>query len=148
MDNPHFDITKLSLTELDVMAANTASMAATVKLRADMVKAEVARRYGESAKQALAQQGKDHGTTRLPLQDGFIAKADVKQEVKWDSDALMAIAQELPWERVQALFKIKFEMSETIYKGVSALSPELRAKIDAARTTIIKPPAITLVKEG
>lgn len=140
------DITGCPLAFLLAEQDAAAQDLAAAKGRALRVSQELQRRYGESAKQALAQADKTHGTTTLQLQDGYAAKADVKQTVKWDSAKLQALAQTLPWERVAALFKIKFEMSETIYKGVSALSPELRAQIDAARTTVIAEPAVTLTK--
>jgi hypothetical protein len=138
---------RASLSELLDLQTGYADGAAKLKARLDAVKAELARRYGESAKQALTQQDKEHGSGKLALQDGFAVEYKIDREVKWDSDKLMAVAQTLPWERVQALFKIAFSMPEKIYAGVAALSPELREKIDAARTTRIKDPAITLRKE-
>jgi hypothetical protein len=118
-----------------------------MKERLGEVKAELARRFGESARQALAQQGKEHGSGKLELQDRFAVKFDVKRTVKWDSDKLFAVAQTLPWERVQKLFKIDFSMSETVYKGIEALAPDLCKQIDDARTTETKAPVITLIKE-
>ena len=56
----------------------------------------------------------------------------------------MAIAKELPWDRVEAMFKIEFSMLESIYKGVAAFSPDMRQKIDEARTTKIGEPVVTL----
>ena len=132
------------LAEQDAAALDTAA----AKGRALRVSQELQSRFADSAKAALEQAGKTHGAATLPLQDGFIAKADVKQTVKWDSEKLQAIAQTLPWDRVTALFGITFKMSETIYKGVAALSPELRAKIDAARTTVIGEPAIILTRSA
>lgn len=140
------DPNTLSLAEL--LAEQDAAVAdmAAAKGRVGRIAQELGFRFAESARQALSQAGKTHGSVTLPLQDGFVAKADTKQTVKWDSDALQAVAQTLPWERVVALFNIKFSMSETTYKGVAAVAPELREKIDAARTTIIGEPAVTLTK--
>lgn len=128
------------LAEQDAAAFDTAA----AKGRTLRVQQELQVRFAESAKQALAQADKTHGSITLPLQDGFVVKADAKQTVKWDSAKLQEVAQTLPWERVNALFGITFKMSETIYKGVAALSPDLRAKIDAARTTTIAEPSIVL----
>jgi hypothetical protein len=139
---------RASLSELLQLQDGYDSGAKSLKAKLDTVKAEIARRFAESAKQTLAQKGKTHGSGKLELQDRMAVKYDVKQEVKWDSDALMAVAQTLPWSRVQQLFKIDFSMSETIYKGLAAIAPEdLMAKIDDARTTKIKEPSLTLVKE-
>ena len=105
-------------------------------------------RFGASATAALEQAGMTHGSMSLPMQDGFVLKTDTKQTVKWDSATLQEIAQSLPWERVNALFKIAFSMSETVYKGIAAVAPDLRDRIDKARTTTIGAPSIVLTKEG
>lgn len=137
---------RASLSELLDLQDGYASGAANLKSKLDLVKAELQRRYSESAKQALMQNGKTHGSGKLELQDRLALKYDVKQEVKWDSAVLMGIAQTMPWERVKGIFKIEFSVSETIYKGIAATDAELLKRIDAARTTKIKEPALTLVK--
>lgn len=113
-----------------------------------IVVAEVARRFADSAKSELQQAGKTHGSITLPLQDGLAAKADVRQTVDWDSDKLMEIAKTMPWDRVTAMFKIKFSISETVYKGLAAASPETRKAVDEARTVKFSEPSIKLVREG
>lgn len=130
------------LVEQDAAALDTSA----AKGRTLRVKQEIASRFAESAKRTLTEKGKSHGSVTIPLQDGFEVKGDAKQTVKWDSAKLQAVAQTLPWERVIALFKIDFSMSETIYKGIAALSPELRAQIDAARTTSVGEPSLSLTK--
>lgn len=140
------ELGKASLAELLKEQDAAVFAAAAAKGRAQRVSQELSARYAESAIRSLSEAGKSHGTVTIPLQDGFSVKGDAKQTVKWDSDKLQEIAQTLPWDRVNALFGIKFTMSETIYKGVSALSPELRAKIDAARTTTIGAPSMALKK--
>lgn len=140
------NLEKATLAELLAEQDAIALASAATKGRALRLGQELQRRFSDSVKQSLVQSNKTHGSVTLPMQDGFALKADTKQTVKWDSPALQAVAQELPWERVAALFKIAFSMSETIYKGVAALSPELRAKIDAARTTTIGEPSITLTR--
>lgn len=140
------DLTKATLDELLAEQDAAAMDTAAAKGRTLRLTQELQRRFTDSAKAALAQADKTHGAVSLPMQDGFVVKADTKQTVKWDSAKLQEVAQTLPWDRVNALFGITFKMSETIYKGVSALSPDLRAKIDAARTTTIGEPSMLLTK--
>lgn len=142
------ELQKRTLAELHDQLTASEGMLATAKTAVADLKGEVARRYLASAQQTLTQQGKDYGTANLDLQDGFKVKAELRQKVKWDSAKLMEVARTLPFERVEALFKIEFSMSETVYKGISALSPELRAQIDAARTTSPDTPKLTLTKEA
>lgn len=143
----HTDMSRLPLSKIHELTEQANADAASAKARLAAIKNELGRRFGESVKQALDQQGKEHGTVTLPMQDGFTLKGERKQTVKWDSAKLMGIAQTLPWERVQQLFKIEFSMSETIYKGIGAAAPELRERIDAARTTTLGDPVATLKKE-
>jgi hypothetical protein len=148
VDNEFEQLRSRSLAQISDMIADNETAAALHKANLTALKAELSRRFLESARQSLIQQGKDYGTANLELQDGFKVKVELRQKVKWDSVKLMAVARELPFERVEALFKIEFSMSETVYKGVSALSPELRAKIDDARTTSPDTPKLTLTKEA
>jgi hypothetical protein len=139
---------RASLSELHGLIEGYEASAKSFKEKAGRARAELARRYAVSAKEALRQQGKDHGTVTLALQDGFKIKCEAKQAVKWDSPALMAVAQTLPWSRVQQIFKIEFSIPEKIYAGLAAVAPEdMMAKIDAARMTKIGEPSITLEKE-
>lgn len=116
------------------------------KARAAIIAAEIHSRLESSAKQAFEQADKTHGQMKLSLQDGLAAEVKIDRKVDWDSTKLQAVAQTLPWDRVKEMFKITFSMPEAIYKGVSALDPELRAKIDAARTETFGIPKITLVR--
>lgn len=116
------------------------------KARAAIIAEEIYNRLSSSAVQAFEQAGKSHGQMKLPLQDGLAAEVKIDRKVDWDSAKLQAVAQTLPWDRVAAMFKIVFSMPEAIYKGVAALDPDLRAKIDAARTETFAIPKITLVR--
>lgn len=138
------DLTKLPLAALKAEQDAAADGLQAAKARVAGVASELARRYGDSAKAALQQASKTHGSFTLPLQDGLTAKGDVKQSVSWDSEKLMEIASSLPWERVRELFNVKFSMTETVYKGVGALNPEFRDKIDDARTVRYGEPSIVL----
>lgn len=142
------DLSRASLSDLLQLQDGYASGAKSLKAKGDLVQAELVRRFAVSATQALAQNGKGHGSGKLELQDRMAVKYDVKQEVKWDSAKLQAVAQTLPWERVAAIFKIEFSVPEKIYAGIAAVAPELREKIDDARTTTIKPAKLTLVQEA
>lgn len=134
---------------LDVLRAMQLAAAARMdSAKADIagIQAEISRRLGESVKRAFEQAGKEHGTLTLPLQDGLTAKCDISKKVDWDSAALMAVAQTMPWDRVNAIFKIRFEVSETVYKGIEAADPDLKGRIDKARTVTFGTPKIALAK--
>lgn len=118
--------------------------AIALKEKADALKEELARRLASSAAAAFVQADKQHGTVNLPLQDGLKAKVVIDRDIEWDSDKLLEVAQTLPWERVRAIFKIAFSVPEAVYKGIAAVAPELKEKIDAARTTKFKPAKITI----
>lgn len=141
------DLRRASLSDLLDLQGGYEDAVVKFKARIAAVQEELSFRYASSAVAALVQQGKEHGSGKLPLQDGFAVTYKVDREVKWDSEKLLAVAQTLPWERVNAIFKIGFSVPEAIYKGIAAAAPDLREKIDEARTTTIKPAKLSLVKE-
>lgn len=104
-----------------------------IKEEIGRIDAEFVKRHGERLEQTFEVTNKKTGTVSVDLDGDLKAKGEIKNTVKWDSDALRDIAKTMPWEQVQHYFKIVFTMSETIYK---ALPPgDLKDKVDAARTT-------------
>jgi hypothetical protein len=140
------DLTAATLPTLYQWQTAAAAMLAQAQAGVTAIHAELQRRLAESAKRSLDQLGKSHGSVTLELQDGFSAKTETKQTVTWDSEKLQAIAKTLPWERAVAIFGIKFSVSETIYKGISASDPALGARLDDARTTKVGEPSVVLIK--
>lgn len=79
--------------------------------------------------------GKQFGTARAQTDEGVTIVADIPKKVEWDSDILMRVAGDMPWDLVQRVFKIKFEIPEKAMKEfVPVLSDEQKTLIDAART--------------
>lgn len=115
--------------------------------RAKGLQDEISLRLAPAIKAAMDATEKTHGviTGPLPLSNTHTLKLDVGKSVKWDSAKLQAIAQTLPWARVEAIFKIDFSVSEAIYKGIKAVAPELAEKIEDARTVTYGTPKVSLV---
>jgi hypothetical protein len=134
----------LSFAELKRESENFAMQITAAKLEVSAIADELARRLAPSASKMLIESGKTHGTVNLSLQDGLVAKCVVDKKVEWDSEKLLGIAQSMPWDRVRAIFKIVFAVSETTYKGIAAADPALQARIDEARTTKYGAPKITI----
>jgi hypothetical protein len=100
-----------------------------------LVDAEVSRRFAIRAESALKGLGKwDGGSTQLAIEDGCVIKASRSKTTSYDSDALMKVASTMAWDRAQAIFTIRFGVSETIYKGLKAADPDLASRVEAART--------------
>lgn len=138
---------KLPLADLEAGIRNQNAIIANAKAQIATLQTEIDARLGDSVKRAYEQADKQHGTLTLELQDGLKAKADVSKTVKWDSGVLMDIASNLSWDRVSALFKVEFSMSETVYKGIAAADPDLKKKVDKARLVKFGEPKITLVRD-
>lgn len=113
------------------------------KIRKSEVQGELDRRLGQQLDAALAASGKDTGTASIDLPGGGTAKRTTKKDVKYDGAALIGIASTMPWEVANNLFKITATLPEANYAGLIA-NPELKAKIDAARTVTPKTEAIKL----
>lgn len=147
MSMPEFKsegLMKLTLRELLQEQVAVNDLLATAKSCVAAVQAEISGRLGQSGVNDLAAQGKTHGTVTLELQDKMRAKVVVDRKVKWDGSKLLAVAQTMPWDKAMSVFKLDVSMSETAYKGVAMLDPELKAKIDDARTETIGEPKVTL----
>ena len=142
------DMLDCSLDELSGKLEQNAKLLAYHKAEIDLLQTELRRRFGESIARSLAEAGKEHGTVRLPMQDGLTVKADVAKTVKWDSAKLLTLAQTMPWAAVTRVFKVEFSMSETAYAGVAAVAPDLQAKVDAARTVTFGAPKISIEKDA
>ena len=94
--------------------------------------------------QILTDAGKmqDGGSTTIELHGGKF-NVEAEKKVKWDSAKLQAVASKMPWPMVEAIFKIKFEISETKYKDLVAnakagmFDPKILEAINGARTVEI-----------
>lgn len=137
-----------TLPELHHLLSEREKALLSAKFNVGAVVEEISRRLGDSCKAAFDQAEKVHGTVNLPLQNGLTAKCEITKKVEWDSDKLMDVAKTMPWDRVVKLFKIAFSVPEKIYDGIDAVDPELRKKLDEARTVKYGAPKITLMMEG
>lgn len=147
MEQPTRELADYPLAELYKEREALDLVLADFKARANAVDGEIGTRTAEAVKAIVAASGKTHGVINAPLLmcNSLTAKVDISKKVDWDTGKLMAIAQTLPWDRVKAIFKIDFSVSETIYKGLEAAAPELFKQIEAARTVKYGEPKLTLV---
>ncbi len=120
-----------SLPDLLAERAALESEAGGVKGRIAQVNAKISELTKEHVALAFARAEKSDGTVKFAI-GNRIYKGVIGKTVKWDSDALTAIAQELPFETVREIFKIDYSMSEAAFQAIDA--PKLRAKLIAART--------------
>ena len=102
--------------------------------------------YGERARFALRESGRDFGTVHLT--DGALHLEFVlPKKVVWDQKKLTELAQRIATagERPEHYLDIKFSMSETRY---AKLRDEFAAQFADARTVDEGKPAFTLTIEG
>ncbi|MBY0394598.1 MAG: hypothetical protein K2Q27_15200 [Novosphingobium sp.] len=109
---------------------------------------EINERFAQAAIDALAAVGKESGTVTSSIGNGFAIEAKVDKKVEWDSEALLKTATAMPFDRAQQIFKFAVSVPEKIYAGVKAADPALAAVLDAARTTKVSAPKVTLKREG
>lgn len=141
------DFTKLSTAGIKHRFDKIAAMRTHLKAEEQALREELSRRFDRQAEDAFHHAGKEHGQISFPSDtDGLAVEAKIEQSVSWDSDKLMAVAATMPWEDVSRIFKIKMTMPEASYNAL--LNGELRTAVTAARTTKIKPVAITLKEKA
>jgi hypothetical protein len=98
----------------------------------------------DKVRQMFSLSGKQSGTVSV-YADGMTVKGEVSKKVTYDSKALMRVAAEMPWATVQKVFDIAFKVPEKTYKTLATLvSPEERAAIEGARTTVYGELKVTL----
>jgi hypothetical protein len=120
-----------SLEQLYNEQMSCAAALATAKAAKAAVDAEIVTATKSRVMQLYELTGKSHGTVSADV-GTFTAKADISKEVKWDSGVLMSVASKMSWEEATKIFKIEFGVPEKAYKE---LTPDLKAAVDAGRTT-------------
>ena len=80
---------------------------------------------------ALADAGKTQGSITAEV-DGVKLNYELKPKITWDSKRLQAVAAEMPWDKVEKIFSIKFSVKETTYKALT--DDALIASLNEART--------------
>ena len=94
----------------------------------------------------------ENGGSKSIKQAGSKIEVEAKKEVKWDNTQLQNIASAMPWQSVVQLFKIDFEMKESVYKGIQdsvkagLQDPDFLNKLNVARTVKIGEPKIKSIK--
>lgn len=130
-NNKTSDVTTATLEELHVALAKQNKIIATAENVVDGITAELRNRYATRLADALTEQGKVHGQFSFDA-DGYKLTGEVKATVKWNSDALRGIAQSLPNDQVNRLFKIEFSIPE---KNFSTIDDKvLLTRLTEART--------------
>jgi hypothetical protein len=90
---------------------------------------------------ALAEAGKTQGSITVDI-DGVKLNYELKPKITWDSKRLQAVAAEMPWDKVEKIFSIKFSVKETTYKALT--DDALIASLNEARTVEHTDPKISL----
>jgi hypothetical protein len=108
-----------------------------LQVELDKIDEKILQATRDRIQQMLNLQKKQHGTVSLPDENGIVIKGEVSRTVQWDSNQLMSVASNLPWNVVQQVFDIKFKVPEKAFAKLSTLglAPEVIQAIDGARTT-------------
>ena len=110
-------------------------------LRAKLDAAKL-QRYGEQARTALRESGRDFGTAHIS--DGPLhLKFELPKKVSWDQKQLAEIAERIvaSGEKVEGYLDIKLSVSESRYTN---WPPALQQQFAAARTVDAGKPSFTL----
>jgi len=102
--------------------------------------------YGEQARAALRESGRDFGTAHLS--DGPLhIKFELPKKVSWNQKQLGAIAERIvaSGEKVEAYLDLKLSVSESRYTN---WPPALQQQFAAARTVDSGKPSFTLSTDG
>jgi len=131
--------------DLDVLHTNwLEATAAFAKAKFDLhrIQDELAARYGDRFTATLHNQGRDYGESTQVL-DGKKIKLKVDRVVSWDEERLRVLLTELPWEVARELITMKLSVTERAFSRIT--DPNLRGRIEGARTVHLKPVNVSFV---
>lgn len=148
------DLAAMSTTQLaalpisDFVAAERNVDEATAYLKQLRTKLDAAKlqRYGEQARTALRDSGRDFGTVHV--RDGVLRiKYELPKKVTWNQDILKEMAERIvaSGDKVEDYIDIKLSVSESRYTNWPTA---LQQQFAAARTVEEGKPSITLTLDG
>lgn len=132
-------IGNLTLAELREVIANNQLIADQAEAEIVEAQAELRKRFEPVLTEYYNSTEKTHGQHTFEV-DGIKLAGEVKATVKWNSDALRGIAQTLPIEQVNRLFKIDFSVPEKVYQSIT--DDKLLDRLIDARTVKYSEPKI------
>ncbi len=131
-DMPVTQLAKLPLRQLHEVDANLDQLVEWVKAARTKLDAALDQRFGEAARSALHDSGRDFGTAHIS--DGNLRiKFDLPKKVEWDQAKLAALVERITeaGDNPAQYVEISYRVSETKY---GAWPEVLREQFAAART--------------
>ncbi len=115
---------------------------AWLKSARSKVDAALEQRFGEQARAALSDSGRDFGTAYIQA-DGLKVKFELPKKVIWNQQQLAEISERIvaSGERVDAYIDVKLSVSESRFTN---WPPALQQQFSAARTVDSGKPSFTL----
>lgn len=140
-------LASLSPVQKCALAANLDQAIAWLRQARTKFDAALEQSYGQQARAALVESGRDFGTAHIS-EGALQIEFNLPKRVSWDQQQLIAMAERIVacGERVQDYLDVDLSVSESRYKH---LSDALKAQFDAARTVKPGKPsfALTLADE-
>lgn len=139
---PIAELAALPSQQLLEIETHLADLSAWTKKIQSRLHAALDQRYGEPAREALLDSGRDFGTTHLQ-DDTLHVKFELPKKVTWDQKQLAAIAQRIvaSGEKLEDFIDLKYSVSESRFTNW----PEgLRTQFASARTVAAGKPSFTL----
>ncbi|KOF54976.1 hypothetical protein AD428_00410 [Achromobacter sp. DMS1] len=136
----------LSITDFVVSERNVDEAIAYLKQLRVKLDAAKLQRFGEQARAALRESGRDFGTAHV--NDGALhVKYELPKKVTWNQAILKEMAERIAasGEKVEDYIDVKLSVSESRY---SNWPTTLREQFAAARTVEEGKPSITLTLDG
>jgi hypothetical protein len=133
-------VSSLSLAELREVIASNNAIVDSAEAQIVEAQAELRKRFEPVLAEYYATTDKTHGQHTFEV-DGVKLVGEVKATIKWNSDALRGIAQTLPAEVVNKLFKIDFAVPEKTYQSIT--DTKLLDRLIDARTVKYSDPKIS-----
>ncbi|CAK0750978.1 conserved hypothetical protein [Gammaproteobacteria bacterium] len=132
-------LAQLPASQLAEVSSNLTHLQSWIKQARANFNVALERRYGEQARSALLQSGRNFGTTHIH-DDQVRVTFELSKEVEWNQELLLEIVEEIA-ETDKQIWKhlnTKVSISEAIFKS---WSPERQIQLSPART--VKPGSVS-----
>lgn len=136
----------MSIKDLAGVMLNNAEAMSKLKVENTEISNEIARRLHNEIEVAFTEKKKMSGQVTIKADDIKI-EAEIKKDVKWDSNKLLAVTAQMPFDKVSRMFKVELSMTESMYSALEAADEELFKRVTEARTVKFSPVTIKPKKD-
>jgi len=140
----NLDFLNMPLQDLFKYREDLKSQIQTLKDKQVLLNDDLAIRFGNSARNKLADDGKDYGTVTFNEQ-GYKVKVSLRQKVSWDQEGLAQSLMGMNQDDARHYAKITYGIDERKYNNAP---PGIKAKLQEHRTVELTGTSVDITEDS